>query len=260
MPAKRLWDQAQICAASTAEPRLVDVFSCAARAVHKNFPVPKRIKRPRNEFNVAPNTEVHSLSIRVSIPVRVGLRIKLARGLFGYARGRNEDFIASAQVSGTLSGRDGGLRGPLWDALPDSHADHKFGDAFAEQSKRGNEHPEPPVSPGRSEGEYPAGNKHEADTHEDFGYRISETGGPAVFEIATTMSPVPSVGSFRQLTGQRLRDETQVGAARPAVLCVVGVLGCALWAIHLLYLIAVLICRITVAGPEIKLKTPAAKK
>jgi hypothetical protein len=147
----------------------------------------------------------------------------------------------------------------LCDALPDSHTDHQFGDTFAEQSERGDEHPEPPESSGRSEGECPAGNKHEAETHEDFGYCISETGGPAVFEIAPTMSPVPSVGSFRQLTGQRLRDETQVGAARPAVLCVVGVLGCAVWAIHLLYLNAVLICRITVAWSEIKLKTPAAK-
>src|SRR5437870_3139666 len=111
-------------------------------------------------------TQVQSLSIRIAISISVGPRIELSRGLFGYTRRRNEAFIAGTKLSGARRRRHGSLGWPLRNARTKFHADQQFGDAFAEQSKRRNEHPEPPKPSGGSEEQSSTGNQQETDAHE----------------------------------------------------------------------------------------------
>src|SRR5262249_53300993 len=137
-----------------------------------------------------------SLSVGISIAIWVCSWIKLACGLFCYARGGNECFIARTEFSGLCGRRNTGLGGPLSYARAYLHADQQFGDPFAKQGKRWNEHPEPPkLSRGR-ESPRSERNQHEPEAHKDLTYRIGKSGRTAVFEITPAMPPVPSVGSF----------------------------------------------------------------
>lgn len=130
------------------------------------------------------------MGVGISITVLVGRRVELPRSLFGYAGRREEDFVASLKFSSSRRGRYCCLvhRLPLRQVRAVLRADD-FGDALAQHSKRGDQHPEPPDTACRREEEASEGDQQKPDSAEYLGYSICYGGRAFVFGATVAVSP-----------------------------------------------------------------------